>query len=176
MINSKPNNKNYHQGNYIPKNREKVIKFNNEGGIYYRSSLEYRMMIFLDNSDKVKIWGAECISIPYQLTHYEGNGDINLKNHTYYSDFYYELESNNGIRKIIVEVKPESEYKDVILLQVKKFEVPDNPTIKRLKNLEYKLKMAQKNLKKWETMIKFCDKKGWEFIVITESTLKKLGV
>ena len=83
---------------------------------------------------------------------------------------------NNGIRKIIVEVKPESEYKDVILLQEKKFEVPDNPTIKRLKNLEYKLKMAQKNLKKWETMIKFCDKKGWEFIVITESTLKKLGV
>jgi hypothetical protein len=176
MINSKPNNKNYHQGNYIPKNRDKVIKFNNEGGIYYRSSLEYRMMIFLDNSDKVKKWGAECISIPYQLTHYESNGDINLKSHTYYSDFYYELESNNEIRRIIVEVKPESDYKDVLLLQEKKFEVPDNPTIKRLKNLEYRLKMAQKNLKKWETMIKFCDKKGWEFIVITDSTLKKLGV
>jgi hypothetical protein len=40
MINSKPNNKKYHQGNYIPINKGKVFKLNNEGGLYYRSGLE----------------------------------------------------------------------------------------------------------------------------------------
>lgn len=177
MINSKPNNSNYHQGNFIPKNKEKILKLNNEGGIYYRSSLELKMMVWLDSSEKVKKWGAECIKVPYQLTHYEKNGDINLKSHNYYPDFYYELESNNGeIRKIIVEVKPKSDYNDVILLEQKRFEVPKDPTLKKLKNIEYRLKMAQKNMKKWETMINFCDKKGWNFIVITEETLKKFGL
>jgi G:T-mismatch repair DNA endonuclease (very short patch repair protein) len=46
----------------------------------------------------------------------------------------------------------------------------------KLKNFEYDLKMAQKNSEKWKTMIKFCDKKGWEFIIITEDHLKKMGL
>ena len=32
-------------------------------------------------------------------------------------------------------------------------------SIKKLKNFEYDLKMAQKNREKWNTMIKYCDKK-----------------
>ena len=47
MINSKPNNSNYHQGNYIPTNRNKVIKLNNQGGIYYRSSWEKKKNDYL---------------------------------------------------------------------------------------------------------------------------------
>ena len=177
MINSKPNNSNYHQGNYLPKNIEKVLKLNKEGGIYFRSRLEYRMMIFLDHSSRIKKWGAECISIPYQLTHYESNGDINLKKHTYYPDFYYELETDNGdVQKTVVEVKPQSEYDDVILLEQKKFQIPKEATMKKLRNLEYRLKMAQKNQKKWENMISYCNSKGWKFIVITEDTLKKFGI
>jgi hypothetical protein len=57
-----------------------------------------------------------------------------------------------------------------------KLSIPENATLKKLKNFEYDLKMAQKNSEKWKTMIKFCDKKGWEFIVITEDILKKLGL
>ena len=48
MINSKPNNKNYNQGNYIPKNKDKVIKLNTQGGVYYRSSWEKKIMTWLD--------------------------------------------------------------------------------------------------------------------------------
>ena len=51
-----------------------------------------------------------------------------------------------------------------------------NIDVKKLKNLEYDVKMAHKNMKKWETMIRFCDKKGWEFVVITEEVLKKFGL
>ena len=57
-----------------------------------------------------------------------------------------------------------------------KLSIPENATLKKLKNFEYDLKMAQKNSEKWKTMIKFCDKKGWEFIIITEDHLKKMGL
>jgi len=177
MLNSKPNNTNYHQGNFIPKYRDKLLKLNNQGGIYYRSSYELRFMKFLDMNKSVTKWGAECISIPYQLTHYEKNGDINLKSHTYYPDFYYEIAGNDGMtKKVIAEVKPNSEYLDTILLENKGFKIPPNSTLKQLKNLEYRMKMSQKNSEKWKTMIKFCDKKGWEFIIITEDHLKKMGI
>jgi len=174
MINSKPNNNKYHQGNYIPINKEKVIKLNSEGGIYYRSSLEKKkMMVWFDNNDKIIRWCAECNKIPYQLTHYEKSGDINLKSHTYYPDFYYELEKNDRTTsKVICEVKPHKEYEDVILFEKKLFNVPQNATTKKLKNLEYRLKMAQKNSQKWKTMIRYCEKKGLKFIVITEQHLK----
>jgi hypothetical protein len=177
MLNSKPNNNKYHQGNFIPENKEKVLKLNSQGGIYYRSSYELRFMKFLDRNKSVKVWGSECITIPYQLTHYEKNGDISIKTHNYYPDFYYEIYQKDGaIKKVIAEVKPHSEYSDVILLEEKKFKVPDNPSLKKLKNIEYRLKTSQKNSEKWKTMIKFCDKKGWDFIVITEDILKKLGL
>lgn len=176
MINSKPNNSRYHQGNYIPKFKDKVIKLNTEGGVYFRSMGEQKIMIYLDNNPKIVRWGAECITVPYQLTHYEQNGDINVKSHNYYPDFYYEILLDDGTtKKVIAEYKPQKEFENVIKLQEKSMEVPEG-TLKKLKNFEYDLKTGQKNLKKWETMIKFCDKKGWRFIVITEEVMKKFNM
>jgi len=71
MINNAPKNSSYHQGNFVPKNKDKVIKLNSQGGIYYRSSWELKIMTWLDGSEKVYKWGSECISIPYQMTHFE---------------------------------------------------------------------------------------------------------
>lgn len=176
MLNSKPNNSNYHQGNFIPTNKDKVIKLNSKGGVYYRSSWELRIMTWLDNNKNIVRWGAECISIGYQLTHYEKGGDINLKNHSYYPDFYYEIRVNNDIKKVIAEVKPMKEYQMVVDLNNKSLSLPENVSMKKMKNIEYDLKMAHKNSEKWETMIKYCDRKGWDFIIITEIILKKLGI
>ncbi len=143
MINSQPKNSNYHQGNFIPKFKDKVVKLNSQGGIYYRSSWEFKIMTWLDASEKVVRWGSECITIPYQMTHFD-NGDIRVKNHTYYPDFYYEIDQGNGMtKKVIAEVKPMKEYKMVLNLQEKKIQVPDSKSsIKKLKNFEYDLKMA----------------------------------
>ncbi len=176
MINNQPKNKNYHQGNFIPKNKNKVLKLNSLGGIYYRSSWEYKIMNWLDTSEKVTLWGAECITIPYKLTHFT-SGDIKVKSHNYYPDFYYEMQNSDGTtKKVIAEVKPQKEYQMALLLQEKKLEVPDQKSLKKLKRFEYDLKMAQKNLSKWETMIEYCQKKGWEFIVITELHLKRFNL
>jgi hypothetical protein len=177
MINSVPKNKNYHQGNFIPTNKEKVMKLNSNGGVYYRSSWELKIMTWLDANEKIVKWGAECIAIPYQMTHFD-NGDVRVKAHNYYPDFYYEIKGENGFnKKVVAEVKPMKEYLMVINLQEKNLEMPDaSKSIKKLKNFEYDLKMAQKNREKWNTMIKYCDKKGWDFIIITEQHLKKFNL
>jgi hypothetical protein len=176
MLNSVPNNSKYQQGNFIPTNKDKVIKLNDKGGVYYRSSLELKMMTWLDNSPYVSKWCGECMTIPYQMTHYEKNGDIDVRTHTYYPDFYYELSLPDGnIKKMVIEVKPQKEYDHVVLLSENKLAPPDaKDNIKKWRRFEYDLKMAQKNKDKWEQMIKYCDKKGWEFKVVTESVLKKL--
>jgi hypothetical protein len=52
MINSAPNNprgkngkRRYQQGNYIPENKDNVVKLNGKGGIYYRSGYEKKKYI-----------------------------------------------------------------------------------------------------------------------------------
>jgi hypothetical protein len=172
MQNVLGNNKKYKQGVYIPKNKDKVVKLNGQGGVVYRSSWEQTVMIWLDNREDITRWGAECVSIPYQKTHFDG-GDTKIKVHTYYSDFYYEQLRKDGTKKrVVVEVKPMKDYKMVLALQAGKLEVPDSGNAKKLKNFEYDLKMAYTNQQKWNTMIAFCEKKGFDFIIITEDHLK----
>jgi hypothetical protein len=173
MINSKPNNKRYHQGNFIPKNKTKVLKLNDKGGLYYRSGLELKFMTWLDMNEKVISWGSENLRIPYQMTHFE-NGDVKIKEHSYFPDFYYEMRINGVLSQVVVEVKPQKEYEMVLKLNEGKLDVPENK-LKKLKNFEYSLKMAYKNKNKWETMVKWCDKKGYNFIVVTEETFKRKG-
>lgn len=40
MLNNAPNSSKYHNGLYIPQNKDKLIKANTKGGVYYRSSWE----------------------------------------------------------------------------------------------------------------------------------------
>ena len=175
MLNSKPNNSNYNQGNYIPKNKDKVIKLNTQGGVYFRSSWEKKIMHWLDNNNTITKWGAECMRIPYQMTHFD-NGDTKIKEHSYFPDFYYEMRlSDNTLKQVVVEVKPMKEFQMVQDLNEGKLNVPEN-SMKKLKNFEYDLKMAYKNKQKWETMINWCNKKGYDFIIITEQHLKKFGI
>ena len=65
------------------------------------------------------------------------------------------------------------EYNMVLDLQEGKLSVPE-VSGKKLKNFEYDLKMAYSNQQKWNTMIEFCNKKGYKFIIITEEHIKRL--
>lgn len=157
----------YKQGLFIPKNKEKVIKLNTQGGLFYRSGLEQKMMVYLDNNEDIIHWGAECIKVPYLKTEWNSNlQDYQTTEHTYYPDFYFELKNKDGsISKTIAEVKPKSETVEP--------KINENLTAKQLKNLEYALKMYNKNLSKWKYMIEYCDRKGFQFIIITEEILGK---
>src|SRR5574344_514856 len=174
MINSRPNNSNYNQGNYLPINRDKVIKFNNEHGVYYRSSWEKILMIYFDNCEKIIKWGAECLTIPYEMEELDNSnyryGD--MSKHNYYPDFYYELKNDDGaIEHVVVEVKPSKEVKMVNDFINENMKIPNKNT--KLKNFEYDFKTAYKNSKKWSAIIKYCNIKGYKFIIVTEETLHK---
>ena len=61
---------------------------------------------YLDNNKTITKWGADCMRIPYQMTHF-ANGDTKVKEHCYKhdnSDFYNKLTSvffaieRNGIK------------------------------------------------------------------------------
>jgi len=168
MLNSAPKQSGkYKQGLYIPKNKDKVIKLNSKGGLFYRSGLEQKMMVYFDNNDNIINWGAEHLRIPYTKTEWVNESqEFKTTDHSYYPDFYYELKRSDGtISKVVAEVKPESE-----TIEPK---ISSNPTSKQLKNFEYSLKMYNKNLSKWTYMIEYCERKGFEFIIITEKNLGK---
>jgi hypothetical protein len=106
---------------------------------------------------------------------YFDNGDSKVKEHCYYPDFYYEMRIEGVLKQVVVEVKPQKEYDMVLKLTEGSLNVPEG-TLKKLKSFEYDLKQAQKNRDKWQTMIKWCNKRGYDFIVITENHLKKFGL
>lgn len=167
MLNSAPRSGGlYKQGLFVPKNKEKLIKANSQGGVYYRSGLEHKMMIYLDNNENIRSWSSEYIKIPYEKTEYVNETQMwETTKHTYYPDFYYELVRSDGtVTKVVAEVKPSSETREP--------KIPQNPTAKQLKNFEYAFKMWNKNLSKWKYMIEWCERKGFEFIIITEERLK----
>lgn len=176
MINNKPVKGRTNSGNYIPKNIDKVYKTNSEGGLYYRSSWELKIMIWLDNNPDIVLWGAECVEIPYSMERMV-NGIPKTKNHRYFPDFYYKIKNRDGsIVEILAEVKPHKEYLNTILFKEEKLKVKPNATMKQLRNFEYDLKTARTNLHKWDTLINYANKKGIKFIIITEKNLDMFSV
>lgn len=166
MLNSAPKQPGkYKQGLYTPQNKDKVIKLNSQGGLYYRSGLEQKMMIYLDSNERIINWGAEHLRIPYEKNEWvQDKQGLVTSSHGYYPDFYYELKREDGsISKVVAEVKASSETNEPKL--------GANPTSKQIKNFEYALKMYNKNLSKWKYMIEYCERKGFEFIIITEQQL-----
>lgn len=159
MNKSKFNSK-YHQGVFIPKNKEKYI------GVYpvkFRSSWEYHFMLYTDSNENVIKWSSETVVIPYK--------DLEGKMHRYYTDFYYELKNPNNpvlLEKVLVEIKPSKE-----LLPPTR---PTNESTKSLTNYEYSIRTYMKNKLKWSAASDFCNQRGWKFIIITEEHLKKYGI
>tara|TARA_R110000772_G_scaffold47250_1_gene108101 strand:- start:2800 stop:3339 length:540 start_codon:yes stop_codon:yes gene_type:complete len=159
MINSRPNGVgNYRQGLYVPLNKDKVFKLNEQGGLYYRSSWELTAMKYFDMCEDVSLWGCECIEIPYQLTKPDKFGVVKVTNHRYFPDFYYKLKmKDNTIREILLEVKP------VEQTRPPKWKDGSRLTQKQLKSYEWSINEYNRNMCKWEATLEYCVPKGIEF-------------
>jgi len=175
MLNNRPIASNtYSQGLYIPVNKDKVVKLNSQGGLFYRSSWEKKIMIWLDSNPSIMKWMAEGIEIPY-FSKEVVNGELENIKRRYYPDFYYKIKKSDGsIEEVIAEVKPKKEVDNVVMFKEGKFIIPPKISTKKMKNLEYDFKMAQKNSSKWDSMIEWCKSKGMKFIIITEEHLTHL--
>jgi hypothetical protein len=173
MLNSRPtfqkgnNGKlRYQQGLYIPKNKDKVIKLNSQGGIWYRSSWELKILKYLDHNANIIRYGCEFISINYTRPKVI-DGLLEHTEHRYFPDFYYELQrSDGGISKVLAEVKPKAETIKPVM--------KDKYSHKQLKNLEFSLASWNINIHKWNAAIEYCKNRGIEFVIITEDFINNL--
>jgi len=141
-----------YKGTFKPRNPKKYI--GDPNNIIYRSRWELVFMNYLDNHSDVKQWASEELHIPYM-------SPVDNKPHRYFPDFW--------VKKINREGK-----EDIVLIEIKPLAQTKRPTqSKNSKRYLYEMKTWAINSAKWEAAQKYCDKKGWEFMIITE---KELGI
>jgi len=153
---------NYHQGYYKIKHPEKYT--GNPSEIVYRSSWEYKFMLYCDLTPGVYKWGSECFRIPY--TDYLG------KNRVYIPDFYLETRNKNNpdlTNRFLIEVKPKQETIEPVIPS-------GNISEKKLKNLEYQLSAWQKNKYKWTYAKEWCKNRDMQFWLLTEDHLNSFKI
>jgi len=137
----------FKQGKYKPRNPKKYK--GDPTNVVYRSSWEYKFMLWCEQTSSVQEWGSEEIKIPYI-------SPVDGKKHTYYPDFYVKIKG----KKYMVEVKP--------LKQTKEPKTQKKIT-KRYFNevVTYAVNKA-----KWKAATEVCQDNGYEFMIITEKELK----
>jgi len=144
--------RNYKQGKFTPKNRG---KYTGSYPIYYRSSWELVLMQYCDKKSSIVEWKSESNIIPYI-------SPVDKRAHRYFVDFLIRQQKPDGsIETFLVEVKPKKE--------------TQKPKLQGKKKLR-QLQEAQTylvNQAKWAAARKWCDKRGYRFVIMTE---KELGI
>jgi len=152
----------YKQGRYICQNPDKYL--GDLERIFYRSSWEQKLYYYLDVNKRVVRWSAENIAVPYEI-----NENGNWSTHKYYPDAYCEiLKSDNTTQRVVLEIKPYSEWSSDKNEGLQPPKEPKNKTAKSLRNYEYALRTFHKNIIKWQAAKNFCERRGMEFFVMTE--------
>lgn len=148
----KKNNK-FRQGIFKPTNTSKYI--GNSDPIY-RSGWELKFFRWADLNENIIAWGSENIIIPY-ISPLDG------KVHRYFVDNFIIFKNKEGKKnKFLIEIKPSK--------QVVK---PVSTKGKRRTTILYEQKTWVINQAKWEAAKRWADKKGYEFLILTE---KELGI
>ena len=141
-----------YKGKYIPKNQQKYK--GNPSQIIYRSLWERKFMVYCDKNDKVIEWGSEEVIVPYRSP-WDG------KIHRYFPDFYIKIkQSSGGVKKFIIEVKPEYQCKQ-----------PNKTPKKRTRKWYKEVQTYGINQAKWKSAIDWCANRGMEFKILTEKHL-----
>lgn len=153
-------NSRFYSGYYKIQNSKKYI--GNPVDIVYRSSWEYKFMIYCDLNEGVLKWGSEVFKIPYidRMGH----------NRVYIPDFYIETRdiNNDGLmNRFLIEIKPDKETREPIIPS-------GNISEKKLKNLEYEIGVWQKNKYKWTYTIEWCKNRDITFTLLTEFHINQL--
>jgi hypothetical protein len=141
-----------YKGWFRPKNPKKYK--GDATNVVYRSNWELRVMKHFDEDPNVLWWASEELVIPYR-------SPVDQRMHRYFPDFIARVRQKTGKEKtIVIEIKPEKQTKKPIQKrQTRRF-------------LEEAATYAI-NQEKWRAADIFCQKEGWDFMVLTE---KDLGI
>lgn len=145
-----------YKGKYFVKNKAKYR--GDSSNVTYRSSWEKFIMELLDNNNDVRWWSSETTIIPYMST-------ADGKKRRYFMDFTIQWNSGD---LMLWEVKPAKETHPPV--------PPANMTGKSKTRFMHDAYTWQVNYDKWQTTAKLCEDKGWKFKIVTEHTLKKMGM
>jgi len=137
----------FYQGRFKPKNPGKYK--GDPTKIIYRSSWELSLMSYFDKNPDVIWWASEEVVIPYI-------SPIDGKRHRYFPDFM--MHTKKG-KTVMIEVKPSAQTRE-----------PQKKSRVTKKYLN-EVKTWGINQAKWRNAKAVCDKKGWEFQIITEEHL-----
>lgn len=141
----------YLQGRYSPIHPEKYL--GNPTKIFYRSSLELSFMRYCDLHEAIIGWSSEEIIVPYRDPS-RGN-----KLHRYFPDFLIKKQEGDRIKSIMIEIKPSSQLKPPIR---------KSRVTKRYITESYEY---ARNEAKFAAARVYCEKRGWQFTVLTEKEI-----
>ena len=141
----------YRQGLFRPKNSSKYI---GRTPPIYRSGWELRFFRWCDENTNVLEWASEAVIIPYI-------NPLDGKAHRYHTDGIIAIKEKDAISKYIIEIKPSDQTRPPITGK------------KKNSTLIYENKRYIQNMAKWEAAKKWCDKRNYRFLILTE---KELGL
>lgn len=144
------------QGTYILSFPSKYTGEIKDGGVFYRSSWEKRVFTYMDNNKNVIEWSSESLVVPYLFS-------LDNKVHRYYPDILCKIDTKDGLKSYMIEVKPESQTKEPLK--------PQNRSLARKQRFEKEMFTYVKNQDKWKAAKEYSSKNGLEFILITEKEL-----
>lgn len=143
------------QGLFHPKNVAKYV--GNPQNIVYRSSWEYRFFKYCDSNPNVMKWASEEFHIPYV-------SPVDGQRHRYFPDCYVEIQTNDGIRHWVVEIKPKAQT------------LPPKQPKRRSSKFLTEMATFSINQAKWQAARAFCAARGWQFLILTEEHLFDRGI
>lgn len=143
--------KDSHKGKYVPKHPEKYV--GDVAKIVYRSGLERMFMVWCDSNQNVIKWNSEDVVLMYV-------SPADNRPHRYFVDFLVQIKNREGkLKTYLVEVKPF------------KFTKPPVVPKRKTKNFLQESVQWSVNQAKWDAAKKFCQEKGWDFMILTEKDL-----
>lgn len=140
---------------YKPINEEKYI---GKDLPVCRSSWEQKVMEWCDRNPNIIKWSSETLQIPYY-------DPIKKCDRRYFPDLIlFVNDTNNTIKKYIVEIKP---YKETI--------PPSVHGNKKDRTVMYEFCTYQTNVAKWKAAQIYCKQHGYIFKILTEYDIFKNG-
>jgi hypothetical protein len=145
-----------YKGFFLPRNIEKYK--GDPNNIVYRSLMELRAMQHFDTHPDVLEWSSEETIIPYECP-------VSDKIRRYFVDFLVKCRLKTGEVVIyLIEVKPYSQVQPPV--------VPKTRSAKRVNRYKREVATYLVNEAKWSAATRVCEKRGWQFKILTEKTLR----
>jgi hypothetical protein len=147
-----------YKGRFRPTNPEKYK--GDPSNIIYRSLWEMKFFRFIDQHPDVIWWQSEEIAIPYR-------SPLDSKIHRYFPDVLLKKKvAEDKYETVMIEIKPKSQTLPPDLS--KKNKTPTGRISRRYLN---EVKTFGINDAKWTQAKRYCDERGWKFLIITEIEL-----